>query len=329
MIWLTWRQHRLQLLFGTAALALLALFLVLSGSGIASTFRSSGLEACLAVPGRDCEAPQALFNGRYSSLQFTIPLFLILPALIGVFWGAPLLAREVEQGTYRLAWTQSVGRLRWTVTKVVALGAATVLGAALIAWLLSWWSRPFVAASDSRFSFGVFDLRGIVPVAYALFALAVGVAAGTLIRRTVAAMAATLGVYATVRLAVELWLRPHFVSPRTLSYPFFPGSSPRSGLGDWVLSTTTVDGAGHVLANGQSLNLNVLGPRCPGLLPSRGAFPSQAAVQACVQRIGLHVQTTYQPGNRYWLFQGLETAIFVCLALALLGFCVWWVRRLA
>jgi ABC-type transport system involved in multi-copper enzyme maturation permease subunit len=328
MIWLTWRQHRLQLLFGMAVLALLALFLGLTGSGIASSFRSSGLAACLAVPGRDCRDLQNLFTGRYSSLQFTVPLFLILPALIGVFWGAPLLAREVEQGTHRLAWTQSVGRLRWTLTKVVALSAATVLGAALIAWLLSWWSRPLVAVGDSRFSPGVFDLRGIVPVAYALFALAVGVAAGTLIRRTVAAMGATLGVYAAVRLAVELWLRPHFAKPRTLSYGSF-GQSPRSGLGDWVLSTSTVDGAGHVLANGQSLNLDVLGPRCPGLLPSRGAFPNQAAVQECIQRIGLHVQATYQPGNRYWLFQGLEAAIFVALALALLAFSVWWIRWLA
>jgi hypothetical protein len=328
MIWLTWRQHRLQLLSGTVVLAVLAMALLLSGSGIASSFRSSGLADCLAVPGRDCQALKSLFTGRYMSLQFTVPLFLIMPALIGVFWGAPLLAREVEQGTHRLAWTQSMGRLRWTLTKVVVLGVATVLGAALIAWLLSWWSRPLVAAGDSRFSPGVFDLRGIVPVAYALFALAVGVAAGTLMRRTVAAMAVTLGVYATVRLAVELWLRPHLASPRTLSYPLF-GSSPRSGLGDWVLSTNTMDGAGHVLSNGESFNLDVLGPRCPGLLPSRGALPDQTAVQECIQRIGLHVQATYQPGNRYWLFQGLETAIFLCLALALLGFCVWWVRRLA
>ena len=115
-------QH--QLLTGTAALALLALFLVLSGSGIASTFRSSGLAACLAVPGRDCGDLQSVFTEHYSSLQFTIPLFLILPALLGVFWGAPLLAREVEQGTHRLAWTQSVGRLRWPLTKLSGCGVA-------------------------------------------------------------------------------------------------------------------------------------------------------------------------------------------------------------
>jgi ABC-type transport system involved in multi-copper enzyme maturation permease subunit len=142
MIWLTWRQHRLQLLLGTAVLALLALLLIPSGFAIASAFRGSGLPDCLAVPGSECHALQSVFDSRYSSLRFTIPLFLILPALIGVFWGAPLLARESEQGTHRLARTQSVGRLRWTLTKLATLSAATVLGAALLAWLLSWWSRP-------------------------------------------------------------------------------------------------------------------------------------------------------------------------------------------
>src|SRR5262249_62289149 len=107
--------------------------------------------------------------------------------------------------------------------------------------------RPLVTASDNRFSLGVFDLRGIVPVGYAPFARAVGVAAGTVIRRTVPAMATSVAVYAAVRAAVEIWLRPHFARPRTLSYLFF-GESPRSGLGDWVLSARTVDGAGHVLA---------------------------------------------------------------------------------
>jgi hypothetical protein len=328
MIWLTWRQHRTQLLAGAVALALIAAALLLTGFGIAATFRDSGLADCLTAPGRDCEAVQNLFDNRYANLQFTIPLFLVLPALLGIFWGAPLVARELEHGTHRLAWTQGVSRLRWAGTKVVTLAGAAVLGAALLAWLLSWWSRPFVASSDNRFSFGVFDLRGIVPVAYALFALAVGVAAGTLIRRTVPAMAATVGVYAAVRLVVELWVRSHLASPRTVTFPFL-GPRPRSGLGDWILSTRTVDGAGHVLADGQSLNLNVLGPRCPGLVPPGAALPDKFAVQQCIERIGLHVQATYQPGNRYWLFQGIETAIFVSLALMLLGFSVWWVRRLA
>jgi hypothetical protein len=327
MIWLTWRQHRMQLLAGTIVLALIGLPLLLSGPGIAAVFRSSGLADCLAVPGRDCGPVLYPFTSRYFNLQFLIPLFLVLPVLVAVFWGAPLVARELEQGTHQLAWTQGVSRLRWTATKVAALAAATVLGAGLIAGLLSWWSRPFVTASDNRFSLGVFDLRGIVPVGYALFALAVGVTAGAIIRRTVPAMAASVAVYAAVRAAVEIWLRPHFARPRMLSYPFF-GPSPRAGLGDWVLSTKTVDGSGHLLANGQSLNFEFLAPRCPGLLPANHALLAPDALQDCVQRLGLQVQATYQPGDRYWQFQAIETAIFVSLALMLLGFSIWRIRRL-
>jgi hypothetical protein len=326
MIWLTWRQHRLQVLCGAALLALLAALMIPSGFAIGSVFRSSGLAGCLSVPGRNCADQAALFTPRYSGLWFTIPLFLVLPALIGVFWGAPLVAREVEQGTHRLAWTQGVSRLRWASTKLVAFVTATVLGVGLLAWLVSWWSQYFVAASDDRLSPGVFDLRGIVPVAYALFALAVGVAAGVLIRRTIPAMVASLGAYAGIRLAVELWLRPRFASPRTLSYPFFAKTYPRSGLGDWILSTKTLDRAGHLLARGASLDFNVLAPRCPGLIPQPGSMPSQSALQACIHRIGLHVQATYQPGTRFWAFQGIETAIFAVLAFGLLGFSLWWIR---
>src|SRR5262249_48331749 len=195
-------------------------------------------------------------------------------------------------------------RLRWTATKVGALAAVTLLGAGLTTWLMSWWSRPFVTASDNRFSLGVFGLRGIVPVGYALFALALGVTAGAVIRRTVPAMAVTVAVYATVRAVVEIWLRPHFARPRTLSYPFF-GQSPRSGLGDWVLSTKTVDASGHVLANRESLNLDSLAQKCPGLLPAKHALPPPDAVQNCIQRLGLHVQATYQPGARYWQFPAI------------------------
>jgi hypothetical protein len=327
MIWLTWRQHRMQLLAGTLVLTLVGLPLLLSRPGIAAAFHSSGLADCLAVPGRDCGPMLYPFTNRYSNLQFLIPLFLVLPALVGVFWGAPLVARELEQGTHQLAWTQGVSRLRWTATKAGALAAVTVLGAGLITGLLSWWSRPFVTASDNRFALGVFGLRGIVPVGYALFALAAGVAAGAVIRRTVPAMAATVAVYAAVRAVVEVWLRPHFARPRTLSYPFF-GESPRSGLGDWVLSTRTMDASGHLLANGDSLNLELLAPRCPGLLPANHALPPPDVVQSCIQRLGLHVQATYQPGDRYWQFQAVETAIFVSLALMLLGFSIRWIRRL-
>jgi hypothetical protein len=329
MIWVTWRQHRMQLLLGATALALLSAFLLATGAGIWSAFRSTGLEQCLGMVGRDCGSVAEGFTTRFNGYQFTVPLFLVVPALIGVFWGAPLVAREVESGTARLAWTQGIGRIRWAGTRIAALAGATAVGAGLLAWALSWWSRPLVAANDDRFVSGVFDLRGLVPVAYALFALAVGVAAGTLIRRTVPAMVASITTYAAVRLGVEVWVRPHYMTPRVIDTGFFRYIG-RRGFGDWVLSTRTLDRAGHVLANAPQLDFNYLSRRCPGL-PAPGGPVSgkviEPAIRACIRRIGLHLQTTYQPGSRYLAFQGIESAIFVALAVGLVALSLWWVRR--
>ena len=53
-----------------------------------------------------------------------ITLVLVVPALIGMFWGAPLIAHELETGTFRLAWTQSVSRRRWLLVKMGLVGLA-------------------------------------------------------------------------------------------------------------------------------------------------------------------------------------------------------------
>jgi hypothetical protein len=263
VIWVTWRQHRSQLLTIAAVLAVSALVLWITGTGIASTFRTTGLSACLASPGRDCSALQDALTSRYAHLQNLIPLFLILPGMVGVFLGAPLVARELEQGTHRLAWTQSITRGRWIGVKLAVLGGATVVGSALFTLILTWWSRPLVAASGSALTPGPFDLRGIVPVAYALFALALGLFFGVVLKRTVAAMASTIGGYVAVRTAVVVWLRPHFAAPATLSYAGL-GSGPAGGYGDWVLSTKTVDAAGRLIANGHGLDIGALATKCPG-----------------------------------------------------------------
>jgi hypothetical protein len=325
VIWLTWRQHRLQILIALGFLGLSAALMLPSGWSIASHFRASGLASCLSVPGRACDSQP--FSSRYTGLAFTIPLYLIVPAMIGVFWGAPLVSRELERGTHRLAWTQSISRTRWILTKVLMLSGVAIAGSAAFAWLVTWWSQYFVAVSDDRFSRGVFDLRGIVPIAYTLFALAVGVGAGTFIRKTIPAMLASVGIYGAVRFVVEFWVRPHYAAPATINYSFFGKTNyPRSGLGDWILSTKTLDGAGHLLGNGQVLDFNVLGPRCPGLIGPPGSMPEPTAVKQCAQQIGLHIQSVYQPGSRFWAFQGIESAIFVILALALFALSVRRVR---
>src|SRR5207237_7050931 len=95
---------------------------------------------CLAVPGRECSNVTNVFTGRYSGLQFLVPLFVVVPLFVGLFWGAPLVSREIEHGTHRLVWTQSVTRRRWIGTKLALIGGAAFVGAAAFAALVTWWS---------------------------------------------------------------------------------------------------------------------------------------------------------------------------------------------
>ena len=116
-----------------------------------------------------------LFMGRFGSPLPLGILLVLLPMLVGLFLGAPLVAREVEQGTHRLVWTQGVSRLRWATTK---FGLITLFGLALAAGyavLLTWWIEPPLGCR-SRLEWLVFDLQGVVPLAYTLFAIALGIA---------------------------------------------------------------------------------------------------------------------------------------------------------
>jgi len=325
MIWLTWRQHRIQALAGAIALGVVSGFLVITHLGIDRFFHSTGLAACLAGGHRDCSNLADTFSSHFHNLQFLIPLFLVVPMLVGLFWGAPLVAREMEQGTNKLVWTQSVTRRRWFTTKVALIAAAGVAGAAAFAGLVSWWSGLFIRVSGERLTPGIFDLRGIVPIAYVLFALGLGVLAGTLIRKTLPAMAVTLGGFIAVRALITIFLRPHYLPSKTVSLPMF---GPRQlGMNDWVLHQVTLDRAGLVLGKGGGLDLGALSTRCPGLLPTPQGFPSKLKIVHCLQRLGVHTVTTYQPGNRFWAFQGIESAIYVILAAGLLVAAGWAVRR--
>jgi ABC-type transport system involved in multi-copper enzyme maturation permease subunit len=338
VIWLAWRQHRQQALAGAIGLGLVAVFLLLTHAGIASNFRSSGLQSCLASPGRDCGQLSDQFDQQYRGLQFLAALFLVIPVLVGLFWGAPLVAREIEQGTYRLVWTQSVTRTRWYWTKLALIAGTVAVGAAAFAELVTWWSAIFVRVHDNRFTPGIFDFRGIVPIAYVLFGLALGVLVGTLVRRTLPAMAATLGGFIAVRVLVDLFVRPHYMAAKTATSPVLVhtpfgikfGSPTLSGA--WIVNQQTVDRFGHVIIGGSGISFDYLNQRCPGVTPppiggGRSAAPSNPALAHCLHRLGVHTVTSYQPATRFWAFQGIEFAIYAVLAAALLVTAGWIVRR--
>src|SRR6185436_5823191 len=147
MIWLTWRQHRKQALVLLLGLAALALVLIPTGrqahKAVAAYDKCvDGLGSAAFVDGGKAEVCGQLserFSNTHTSWAYAAILLLFLPLLVGLFWGAPLVAREVEQGTHRLIWTQGISRTRWMFTKLALVGVVVLVAAAAYALLVSWW----------------------------------------------------------------------------------------------------------------------------------------------------------------------------------------------
>jgi hypothetical protein len=318
MIRLTLRQHRLQLGSGVVFILGLAAMLLWTGHQMTSYLHASGLSTCLAS-GAGCDDLSHLFETRYGGLLRNVAWLNFVPMLVGIFWGAPLVAREIEQGTHRMAWTQDVSRFRWLTTKLAIFLAATATLAAAFSLLFSWWFAPFTRVNFgggfARMDLNVFDFQGIVPIGYAVYAFALGTTAGVLIRRTLPAMAVTLAGYLPLRLEMQS-LRAHLFTPHHLVYPPF-GTSPRAGRGDWIVHSALIDSRGRVIASGFVFH------NCPG--GALGAKP--ADVTACLVAHGFHTLDTYQPDSRFWAIQSMETGVFIGLAVLLLTVSVWWVTR--
>ena len=263
-----------------------------------------------------------------------------VPALIGAFWGVPLIAREIEARTLPLAWTQSVTRTRWLAVRLGLTGLASAAATGLLSVMVTWWASPLThavqiagssASVANRLDPVLFGARGIAPVAYAAFAFALGVTAGLLIRRIFPAMAVILIVFAAIQIAMPRWIRPDLMTPLRAIVPLNTAgltelmvdtsnnsmtvaAVPAVPAGGWVISNQSIDAAGHVFT----------GPATRACLH---ATASQQACVASVARLHLRQLVTYQPASRYWTLQWYETAIFLGLALVLAGFCTWRVRR--
>jgi ABC-2 family transporter protein len=315
MIWLSWRQLRSSAALTYGALAVVAAVVAVTGLQLHRAYTAGGIADCT---GDACESVLQAFVARDPFLQTLLDkvLLLLLPAVIGVFWAAPLVARELDTGTYRLAWTQSVPRTRWLTAKIAVVGLAGLAATSVLTVLVTWWYGPIDQVNGNGFSPAVFGSRDLAPVGYAAFAFGLGVVAGVVTRRTLTAMAVTLVGYVGVRLAFAFWARPHLLPPLTVTQPLegptgsrpFLGDGPGAAEGRWILSQTVTDPSGSVV---DTIRIS-------------GDDPC-TATRSCLS--GFHVTTVYQPAGRYWTFQWMETGIFVALALVLIGVAYWWLRR--
>jgi ABC-2 family transporter protein len=341
MIWLTWRQFRPQAVIAAAALAVFAILLGVTGPHLAGMYASSGIVGCRSGACGHLAGNFLLSVGGAYTFLFMLGLagVILAPAVIGVFWGAPLVAREFEAGTFRLAWTQSITRARWLAVKLAVPGLAAVAVTEALSLIYGWWAAPIGQAArlapGSNFPLGMspfgllaFDAHGIVPIGYAAFGFTLGVTAGVLIRRAVPAMAVTLVIFAAVQVAVPLAVRPNLFPPArttqslTANFSGLQQTAPDgrfafalddldSQPGAWIFSSHAVIAAGQPVS----------------VMPAACVNPPNGDSMPCLASHGIAIAVSYEPTSRFWPIQWTETGIYLALAALLAGFCYWRVGR--
>jgi hypothetical protein len=324
MAWVTWRQHRVALGGAAVLLGGLAVWLWRVGSSAHQAYAAAA--ACHPASSSACGLLVGNFIGSMSTGQNISIVLQVVPALIGAFVGAPVLAREMETGTFRYAWTLGFGRWRWALAKLVLLGVAVAAAAGAFSLLFSWYYQPFFTQTFSgnvQIPLGttVFDLHGVAFAAWTLAAFAIGALAGMLIRRVVPALAVTLAIYAGLAVAAGGYLREHYITPLLVKN----GSPPSSA---WIISQQWYGKNGQPVPGttlAQALQQGA--PQLAG--GGKGGIPESPFVNQWLVQHGFTLWTTYQPGSRFWPFQWIEGGWLLGLSALLIAAAIWLVRRRA
>jgi hypothetical protein len=334
MIWLTWRQFRLPV----------ATMFVIVAVGGAVLLVAAGLD----ITGQGEAYLRQLSDSAGTAYLVSIGAVYVLPGAIGVFWGAPLVARELENGTHRLVWNQTVTRTRWLVVKIGIGGLAAMAVAGLTSLVVGWWAAPIDAAAETtnaglfvpRISGWVFAARGIAPMGHAVFAFVLGVAVGAVLRRTVAAMAVTLVLFAAVQVLFPLFVRPHVMPPVEQTTPMSQVAEPMLYVDDaghiiriraqgppgvWMVANNTVDAAGDVVSV-LPAEVSDCAPTYTGGSSAQAPRPLSECM-AKLDALGYKQRLTFQPSSRFWPLQAVELGIFLALSGLLAWFSVRWISR--
>jgi hypothetical protein len=329
MAGVTWRQHRFTLAGVAVLLGALAVWLWITGRPLHHAWVA--VAACHPSSSPACQSLIGAFNASATSnfMGEKGPggvLLQVLPALIGTFAGAPVLAREIEAGTFRYAWTQGFGRWRWALAKLVVLAAVLAAMTAAFGVLVSWYFQPYagtgpqVPGLSQNPPFGdLFSLREVTFPAWTLAAFTISALAGMLIRRVVPTIAATLAAYAGLALATAGLLREHYLTPLVTSTPAPPPTL-------WIISQWwTKDGRFAFTSPPFSL----INEFCSAPPPGRSKTPPFGTFAQCLAPHGYTQWTSYQPPSRFWPFQWLESGWLLALSALLIAATIWLVHRRA
>ena len=327
MTWLTWRLQRTELLLLGAIMTVLVGMLVLSRSDVMMRNTYYAPEDCpvplTIAPGSESDGGCYPRPGRIFELVSGLLSWMdFLPLIGGLLLAIPIII-ELENGTYRLAWTQSVTRTRWALVKVGILSLSGLGFAAVLSLTFTWWNAP---RDQTVGTLGTewYDLGGTLPIAYTAFAIGLMLAIGTMTRRLVPTILAASIVYTAVRVPFNTWVRPHLVAPLTEPvYGTDQGLSANAraeanaaDMVPWVLSQQYLKPSGKVVSNEQFMEL------C-----GRTAGEGKDTFFGCLETHNLELTNTFHPASHYWPLQFAETAIYLAAELLLIGFATWYMLR--
>jgi ABC-type transport system involved in multi-copper enzyme maturation permease subunit len=362
--WLAWRQHRKQFMILGIILALYAVLAITMGNHLWHTYQYA-LSTC-GKTDTCSQLNQNLFQTGWSNVLnptssdgFPILelLIVIVPFVVGMLIGVPLIAREYNEGTNKLAWTQGVSRRKWLTLKLAWVLIATAIFMGIFALLTTWFSRTGNVLNQDRFTGIFFDIQGITPIGYAIFVVSLVVALGAWLKRILVALGIAFVILAAVSILVPSYVRPHYETPRTyntsLSASLNGNGSPDSPPTPSGSGAAWVTGGSIVNKQGQQLNWSSPPQKCivtsvggnpipsghttavrtvpgngtgtPNAITSRNGGPSVGF--DCLTSLGYHWRVQYQPAYRYWDFQRIETGLYLVLSVIPLAATYWLVLR--
>lgn len=311
VVWLAWRQQRLMILVTAAVLAVCAGWVVYRRSEMVSLIDATGWVPCPGWNG-GCESLDTfrIMDGNTTGIRVLGTLGLALPALIGVFWGAPLIGRELETGTFKLALTQGVGPRRWFAARFGLAALCALLASAVVAALVAWWWAPIANTLDGPYwhDASIYNATGPAAPACALFALTVGTLAGLLVRRVVPAMAVAFVAIGTA-MAFVTFFRRGWIDPETR---ITPGMTPKRPVG----SAWSTGEFGYLTPDGREHSIwNV-------------CQTSGEELRQCMAEHGFVARYhKVYPSSDFWTFQWIDTALYAGAAALLLAFAFAVLRR--
>ncbi|MFF3249128.1 ABC transporter permease subunit [Streptomyces sp. NPDC002870] len=305
LTWLVWRQHRAAFWTGLAVTAAAIAWFAYQRASMMNYLNGIGW------PNPKSPDWSAGFETYHSQLSSTSSaLGFLMPVLVGVFLGAPLIANDLEHGTGKLVTSQAVSRGRWLAMKLgMTVLVVTVCTAALSA-AFGWWLGP-VSKTNRELYWVVGGATGPLPVALTLLTTVAGVAIGMVLRRTLLSMVVTFGFAVTVQLVWAFrWMDLGNLVTLTTHDGVGAGTFPK-------LPETAYDTDQSYLTDSGEL-----------LAPSSCAKETEQAINACLDKndiVGWSVD--YLPPSELSPMLWTGSAILLALIAPVAVFIIWWGRK--